>query len=81
MRETEVKQAMIRAADEIILVVDSSKYASSALVQITPLETIHKIITDDAMPEDAISALESLGITVITPRRLASHSVQGVVNE
>jgi len=77
MRETEVKQAMIRAADEIILAVDSSKYGNSALMQIAPLETIHKIITDDSMPLEAISALESLGIIVITPERLTSHFILG----
>ncbi len=71
--ETEVKQAMIRAAREVILVADSSKWGVVTLVQIAPLRAIHKLVTDDGLPIEAIEALEAEGVKVITPRRLSSN--------
>ncbi len=65
LREVEVKQAMIRAAREIILVADSSKWDVATLVRIAFLEKVHKIISDEGLPTGAIEALQALGIEVI----------------
>jgi DeoR family transcriptional regulator, fructose operon transcriptional repressor len=69
MAEVEVKQAMIHAASEVILVSDSSKVNINAMVQIAPLQEIHKWVTDDSVHPEMISAVEALGIQVITPSR------------
>ena len=69
MAETEVKQAMLRSAGETILVADSSKFDMTALIQVAPLKQIHKIITDDRLPEEAIRAIADQGVEVITPLR------------
>jgi DeoR/GlpR family transcriptional regulator of sugar metabolism len=69
MAETEVKQSMLRSARETILVVDSSKFEVTSLIQVAPLRHIHKIITDDRLPVEAIQALEAEGVEVITPLR------------
>jgi len=71
MAETEVKQAMLRSANETILVADSSKFDISALIQIAPLRQIHKIVSDDGLPPEAIRAIEAEGVQVITPMRQA----------
>jgi DeoR family fructose operon transcriptional repressor len=68
LRETEVKQAMIRAARQVILVTDSSKWGVVTFAQITTLDAIHKVVSDDAIPADAIEALEAEGVEIITPR-------------
>jgi len=73
MRETEVKRAMIKAAKEVILVADSSKYGDVAFAQIAPLSAIHKIVTDDGLPAEAIEAIEAQGVKVITPARVAMN--------
>lgn len=67
IRETEVKRAMIKAAKEVILVADSSKYGYVAFAQIAPLSVIHKVVTDDGLPPKAVRALEAEGVEVITP--------------
>jgi DeoR/GlpR family transcriptional regulator of sugar metabolism len=69
MAETEVKQAMLRSAGETILVIDSSKFDVTSLIQVAPLKEICKIVTDDGLPEEAIQAIESQGVEVITPAR------------
>jgi len=75
LRETEVKQAMIRAARQVILVIDSSKWGVVTFAQITTLDAIHKIVTDDAIAADAIEALEAEGVEVITPSLLTREVV------
>jgi DeoR/GlpR family transcriptional regulator of sugar metabolism len=69
MAETEVKQAMLRSANQTILLADSSKFDVSALLQVAPLQNIHKIVCDDGLPPEAIRAIEAEGVEVITPYR------------
>jgi DeoR/GlpR family transcriptional regulator of sugar metabolism len=81
LRETEVKQAMIRAARQVILVTDSSKWGGVTFAQITTLDAIHTIVTDDAIPAAAIEVLEAEGIEVVTPNRLMKDAVlEGTVD-
>jgi DeoR/GlpR family transcriptional regulator of sugar metabolism len=67
IREVEVKRAMIRAAREVVLVADSSKWGVVALARIEPLCAIHKIVTDRGLPDDAARAIERLGVEVLRP--------------
>lgn len=76
LREVEIKQAMMRAAAEIILVADSSKWNAVNLVRICRLQDIHALVTDDELPQQAIGELENEGIVVYTPERLASQIVR-----
>ncbi len=76
LREVEVKQAMMRSAREVILVADSTKWGQVKLVRTAPLAQIHKIVTDDLLPAEAMNTLEAAGVQVITPERaetLATH--------
>ncbi len=78
MREVEVKQAMIQASGEVILVADSSKYGVVALVKICLLKSVHKIVTDDAISSQAVAELEAEGIQVITPQRTAQKRISSL---
>jgi len=71
MREVELKQAMMRAAAEVILVADSSKYGKVLLVRVCMLQVVQTIVTDSAMDELAVQEIEREGIRVITPERMA----------
>lgn len=75
MAETEVKQAMLRSASEVILVADSVKFEMTSLIQIAPINQLHKIVTDDGLPLEIIRAIESQGVEVITPMRQAFQPV------
>jgi DeoR/GlpR family transcriptional regulator of sugar metabolism len=71
MAETEVKQAMLRSAEEVILVADSFKSEMTSLIQVAPMKQIHKIVTDDGLSLETIHAIEAQGVEVITPLRQA----------
>ncbi len=63
--EVAVKQAMIRAAREIILLADHTKFEQESVMQIAPLQVVHKVVTDDALPASTRLELAKLGIEVI----------------
>jgi DeoR/GlpR family transcriptional regulator of sugar metabolism len=75
MAETEVKQAMLRSAGEVILVADSVKFEMTSLIQVAPTHHIHKIVTDDGLPLETIHAIESKGVEVITPQKQAFQPI------
>ena len=63
--EVTIKQLMIRAAREVILLADYSCFQQEALVQVAPISAIQKLITDDALPASTRLELGALGVTVI----------------
>ena len=71
MREVEIKQAMIQAANEVILVADSSKFGLAQLVKICPLNALQIIVTDESISAQAVFELEAEGPRVITPQWVA----------
>jgi len=75
MAEMEVKQAMQRSAREVILVADSFKFETTSLLQVAPIQQIHKVVTDDGLPLETILDIESQGVEVITPLRQAFQPV------
>ena len=78
MREVEVKQAMMHSAREVILVADSTKWGQVKLARVAPLSGVHKVVSDDQLPPEAVAAFETAGVEVITPERLgASEKARG----
>jgi DeoR/GlpR family transcriptional regulator of sugar metabolism len=63
--EAEVDRAMIKAADEVILVADSSKIGGIGLTSILPLNRVHKLITDEAAPATFINTVRDAGVEVL----------------
>lgn len=61
----EMVKTMADQAERRILVADSSKFGRSGFVSIMPLKKIDTLITDTDFPEDQISGLEDLGLTVL----------------
>ena len=47
--EVSMKRAMIRAAEHVLVVADSSKFDRSALVRIVGLDAVERIVTDDGL--------------------------------
>ncbi len=56
---------MIRVAREVIVVADSSKFARRNLSLIAPLDSVHKIITDDGLAPAMVAGLRARGLEVI----------------
>ena len=59
------EQKLIRQTEELIVLVDSSKFKSRGSLIFCPLERIDRLITDDNAPEEALEMLDRAGIDVI----------------
>jgi DeoR/GlpR family transcriptional regulator of sugar metabolism len=66
--EVAVKQAMIHAAREVILLADHTKFGQETGVQIAPLTAVTRLITDGALPASTRLELSKSGIEVIIAR-------------
>ena len=62
--EATIKQAMIKAAREVILLVDYTKIGVESLVKIASIDTIHRLITDMNISSHDRLALTQRGIEV-----------------
>ena len=61
----QVKRAMIKAAKQIYLLADSTKWDHTGFIKVAPLEEMDALITDAGFPASARPAIERLGIRLI----------------
>lgn len=61
----QIKRAMMRAARQVILLADSSKWNHAGFIKVAPLAEVHTIITDSGLPPDARAALRSSSTELI----------------
>ena len=59
------KRAVLKAANEIIVVADSSKFDKVEFSTIAPLSDVNRIITDDGVPESLVRKFRKKQIEVI----------------
>lgn len=64
MLEIEVKRAMIAAADEVIALVDSSKFGVRSLMKVADFGELRALVTDEQAPAAALEALRGRGLRV-----------------
>ncbi len=65
MEIAEVKRAMIRAARQVVLVTDSSKWGRTSLTRVAALDEIDILVTDHDLPVEARELCERLEIKLI----------------
>jgi DeoR family fructose operon transcriptional repressor len=65
LAEVTVKQAMLRAAREVILLADHTKFEQESVVQIAPIKAVNKLITDNALPASTRLDLTKLGVEIV----------------
>jgi DeoR/GlpR family transcriptional regulator of sugar metabolism len=58
----ETERQMIRAADRVTLVADSSKFGQRALTHLCALDDVDEIVTDDGVSSEWRSVMESAGL-------------------
>lgn len=63
--ELEIKQAMIAAADRVVLLADSSKFAYSALMMVAELAAVTMLITDEHVTDAARQSVAEAGVDLI----------------
>ncbi|ASV73916.1 transcriptional regulator, DeoR family [Thermogutta terrifontis] len=61
----ETERAMMRAADEVIIVADSSKFGYRSLALLCKLEDVDYVVTDTELPEAWRERLTSAGVRLI----------------
>ena len=64
IEQAQVKQGLVAAADEVILLADSSKFGKASFVKFADFAQIDLIITDDELSEDIRSELTRMGVNV-----------------
>jgi len=60
--EIQVKQAMVACAEQLVVLVDSSKFGIRSLLQTLPMDKIQILVTDDRIPERFANEIRKLGI-------------------
>ena len=60
--QVETQQAMIEAADETIVVADSTKFGHSSLAHLCPLGEVDRIVVDHEITEDWRSQISAAGV-------------------
>jgi DeoR family ulaG and ulaABCDEF operon transcriptional repressor len=66
------EQKLMRQAEELIVMVDSSKFRKRSSLILCPLENVSTIITDEGVPDDAARMVEDAGIKLIVAGSTAS---------
>ena len=61
----QVKRAMIKAAKQVFLLADSSKWDQTGFIKVAQLQEIDALISDEKFPASARMAVERLGIRLI----------------
>ncbi len=64
----QAEHKLIGQADELVVLVDSSKFAQRSGHVLCPLSRIGAVITDDGIPEHAATMLDAAGVTLIVAR-------------
>jgi DeoR family fructose operon transcriptional repressor len=59
------ERAMMRAADEVIFIVDSSKFGHQSLVHLCGLDTVKSLVVDNQVSEDWRSKLLARGVNLM----------------
>ena len=60
----ETERAMLSAAEEVIVVTDSSKFGHSALAHLAPLDRVHRVVADSGISDEWKQSLTSAGIAL-----------------
>jgi DeoR family fructose operon transcriptional repressor len=64
--EVAIKQAMIEAADQVILLADSSKFDKTGFFKVCSLARISKVITDRGITKDNLELIRSFNTQTVT---------------
>ncbi|MGE5623738.1 MAG: DeoR/GlpR family DNA-binding transcription regulator [Methanocella sp.] len=59
-----LKQSIVAAGERVILLADSAKFGRCSLAEVCPIEAIHAVITDDALPAELEEGLRARSIPV-----------------
>lgn len=68
------EQKLMRQAEELIVMVDSSKFRKRSSLILCPLENVSTIITDEDISDEAARMVETAGVTLVIAGAAASQA-------
>jgi DeoR family transcriptional regulator, ulaG and ulaABCDEF operon transcriptional repressor len=74
----QAEQKLIGQADELIVLVDSSKFANRSSLVLCPLSRIDTVITDEGISDKAAAMLEAADVTLIVAPMGAAQTEEAV---
>ncbi len=72
----QAEQKLIDQAEELVLLVDSSKFAARSSLILCPLERVHTVITDDGVTTRDAKLVERSGVRLIVVDRKAGRPTE-----
>lgn len=63
--EIQVKRAMARSAQEVVLLMDSSKFGVRSLMKVIDWREVHLLVTDEDAPAEMLDSLRAQGVEVV----------------
>jgi len=77
MREAELNQQMMKAAQKVIVLADVSKFGKRGFAKISNIEDIDMIITDSNVSPNIIKQIKDLGIDIVIakPNPITNNSI------
>lgn len=62
--DVQASRSLMRAAREVIVLADHTKFGKIATIRVTPTRGVHRLVTDTAAPAADVAALRDQGVTV-----------------
>jgi DeoR family transcriptional regulator, ulaG and ulaABCDEF operon transcriptional repressor len=72
----QAEQKLINQADELVLLVDSTKFQRRSSLILCALDRVSTLVTDDAIPDAARTMVEDAGIKLIVAKTAATDRVE-----
>ncbi len=72
----QAEEKLIGQADEIVLMVDSSKFRNRSSLVLCPLNRIDVLITDDGIDEAAMTMLDAANVRVIVADKISAKDTE-----
>jgi DeoR/GlpR family transcriptional regulator of sugar metabolism len=75
--DAEMKQALMEAADTVIVLADSSKFEYSTLLMVAKLSEVSVLVTDEQISDKARSEVAETGVKlVVVPTRARTRETE-----
>ncbi|HEY2147230.1 MAG TPA: DeoR/GlpR family DNA-binding transcription regulator [Pirellulales bacterium] len=74
----ETERAMMQAAEEVIVVADSTKFGHQSLAHLAPLEAVQHLVVDDEISEHWQGRVKAAGVNLLIAEKKAADEVREV---
>jgi len=70
----ETERAMMQAANEVIVVADSTKFGRQSLTHLCPLQAVHHLVVDDGVPDEWRERVRAAGVDLVVAGQFAEKA-------